>query len=52
MKEPDHVRQVLEARSIEVIFDQQRMRISPSVFNDHKDIDRLLDALREAAVHS
>jgi len=50
MKDPDHVRQVLAARSIEVTFEQHRMRISPSVFNDHKDIDRLLDALHGATV--
>ncbi|MGA7258845.1 MAG: hypothetical protein WCF17_03035 [Terracidiphilus sp.] len=50
MKDPDHMCKALVARSIDVTFDQHRMRVSPSVFNDQKDIDHLLDALRGAAV--
>jgi selenocysteine lyase/cysteine desulfurase len=45
VKDPERVRHALMARSIEVTFDQHRMRLSPSVFNDQKDIDHLLDAL-------
>ena len=51
VKDPAPLRQLLVARSIDVTFEQHRMRISPSVFNDHKDIDHLLDTLHGAAVH-
>lgn len=44
-KDPEALQKVLRQHSIEVTVDQHRMRVSPSVFNDHSDIDRLLTAL-------
>lgn len=46
--DPDALQKVLSQHSIEVTFDQHRMRVSPSVFNDQSDIDRLLAALETA----
>lgn len=46
--DPAALQKVLHRHSIEVTFDQHRMRISPSVFNDQSDIDRLLAALESA----
>ena len=45
MRDPASVSKALQERQIEVTFDQHRMRISPSVFNDQGDIDRLLATL-------
>lgn len=36
----------LLTQKIKVAFHQNRLRVSPSVFNDMADVDRLLDALR------
>jgi selenocysteine lyase/cysteine desulfurase len=43
--DPDRVQKVLHQHSVEVTFEQHRMRISTSVFNDQSDIDRLLAVL-------
>lgn len=43
---PGVAQRALMARGIEVTFDQHRMRVSPSVFNDDHDIDLLLETLR------
>lgn len=47
--DPDALQKLLRQHSIEVTFDQHRMRISPSVFNDQGDIDRLLAVLETVA---
>lgn len=44
-KEPEVTAARLERANIEVKFDQHLMRISPSVYNDQSDIDKLLEAL-------
>jgi selenocysteine lyase/cysteine desulfurase len=46
--DPDALQKVLRQHSIQVTFDQHRMRISASVFNDQSDIDRLLAVLETA----
>jgi len=43
--DPEILQKALRKHSIEVTFDQHRMRISPSVFNDQSDIDRLLEVV-------
>jgi selenocysteine lyase/cysteine desulfurase len=43
--EPDVTAARLERANIDVKIDQKLMRVSPSVYNDHTDIDKLLDAL-------
>jgi selenocysteine lyase/cysteine desulfurase len=45
LRNPDVAQKALQARSIEVTFDQHRMRVSPSIFNDDRDIDLLLETL-------
>ena len=50
MRNPDVVQKAVQARSIEITFDQHRMRVSPSIFNDDRDIDLLLEALHRVQV--
>ena len=45
VKEPAAVRQRLLKANVDVSIENARMRISPSLYNDHDDIDRLLRAL-------
>ena len=45
MKDPAHVAARLRAANVTVGDSLNRLRISPSVFNDQRDIDRLLQAL-------
>ncbi len=45
VKEPHAVARRLAARKVDVSITGHRMRISPSVYNDDRDVDRLLEAL-------
>jgi selenocysteine lyase/cysteine desulfurase len=45
LKDPLGVAAKLSAAKVDVTITDHRMRISPAVFNDHNDIDRLLQAL-------
>jgi selenocysteine lyase/cysteine desulfurase len=45
VKEPETIAARLERANIEVKIDQHLMRVSPSVYNDQSDIEKLLDAL-------
>ncbi len=45
VREPKTVADRLEKANIEAKIDQHLMRISPSIYNDQTDIDKLLDAL-------
>ncbi len=47
--DPASLQKTLRAHSIKVTFDQHRMRISPSVFNDQSDIDTFLAVLEAAS---
>jgi selenocysteine lyase/cysteine desulfurase len=42
---PGALQKLLHNNLIDVTLEQHRMRISPSVFNDHSDVDRLLTVL-------
>jgi selenocysteine lyase/cysteine desulfurase len=48
VKDPVPLQKILQEPSIDVTFDQHRMRVSPSVFNDHHDINRLLATVESA----
>jgi selenocysteine lyase/cysteine desulfurase len=45
VKDPEGVAAKLARAGVEVKLDQHYMRLSPSVYNDQQDLDRLLDAL-------
>lgn len=44
-RDAKELEQHLLAQKIKIAFHQNRLRVSPSVFNDMADVDRLLDAL-------
>lgn len=46
VKDMDAVRQRLQRAGVDVSLQQGRMRISPSIYNDDSDLDRLLEALK------
>jgi selenocysteine lyase/cysteine desulfurase len=52
LKDPAAVAAKLAAANVDVTIAGHRLRVSPSVFNDHNDIDRLLQALSGAATMS
>ena len=45
VEDTEALQETLRKHSIEITVEQHRMRISPSVFNSHDDVDRLLTAL-------
>jgi selenocysteine lyase/cysteine desulfurase len=45
VKEPHALSARLEKANIDVRIDQHLLRVSPSVYNNQTDIDKLLDAL-------
>jgi selenocysteine lyase/cysteine desulfurase len=45
VKDPEAVRVKLSRARVEVKVEQHYMRVSPSVYNDQGDVDRLLNAL-------
>jgi selenocysteine lyase/cysteine desulfurase len=45
VKDPDAANERLKRANVEVKVDQHYMRISPSIYNDQRDVDRLLEAL-------
>jgi selenocysteine lyase/cysteine desulfurase len=42
---PDDVQKRLAKAKVDVTISGRRMRISPSVYNDHRDLDKLMEAL-------
>jgi len=45
VREPEQVAAKLEKAKVDVKIDQHLMRMSPSVYNDQADLDKLLDIL-------
>ena len=45
VKDPETIADRLKKANVEVKFDRHYMRVSPSIYNDQRDIDRLLEAL-------
>lgn len=45
VKEPKAIAARLEKANVDVKIDQHLMRVSPSIYNNQADIDRLLNAL-------
>jgi selenocysteine lyase/cysteine desulfurase len=45
VKDPEAVTRRLSRAKVEVKVEQHYMRISPSIYNDQQDVDRLLNAL-------
>jgi selenocysteine lyase/cysteine desulfurase len=45
LKDPALVEAKLKKAKVDVTISDHRMRISPSVYNDHQDVDRLMSAL-------
>jgi selenocysteine lyase/cysteine desulfurase len=45
VKDPDSVRECLQKASVNARVSERYIRVSPSVFNDMNDIDKLLEAL-------
>jgi selenocysteine lyase/cysteine desulfurase len=45
VKDPEATKERLKQANVDVKTDQHYMRVSPSIYNDRGDVDRLLDAL-------
>jgi selenocysteine lyase/cysteine desulfurase len=45
VKDPEATKERLKQANVDVKTDQHYMRVSPSIYNDQGDVDRLLDAL-------